>query len=199
MNRDTKNVILIVDDEPGFRRIYRDVLENEGYVVLEAENGQQGFDTAVAEKPGLVLLDIVLPGLSGFEVLKKIRADAAISDLPIIFFSVLGDKETIKKGLELGANDYTVKGFYTPREILSKIRDLLMKSSVRKSLNSYAVSVQEQQIDAMKLKQDIGLNKNFECPRCNVGMALEMIPDYTRSDGHWFVAHFVCPECKKAF
>jgi DNA-binding response OmpR family regulator len=199
MNKDNKNVILIVDDEPGFRRIYRDVLENEGYVVLEADNGQQGFDTAKAEMPGLVLLDIVLPGLSGFEVLKKIRADTQIKDLPIIFFSVLGDKETIKKGLELGANDYTVKGFYTPREILSKIRDLLMKSSVRKSLNSYSLSVNDQQIDAAKLKQDIGLAKTFECPRCNTTMALEVIPDYTRSDGHWFVAHFVCPECKRPF
>lgn len=199
MSKNNKNTILVVDDEPGFRRIYKDVLENEGYVVLEADDGEQGYQVAKSERPGLILLDIVLPSLSGFEVLKKIRADEAIKDMPIIIFSVLGDRETIKKGLELGANDYTVKGFYTPREILSKIRDLLMKSSIRKTLNSYSLTIQEARADASKLQQDIGLTQSFYCSHCNVAMLLELIPDYTRVDGHWFVAHFVCPECKRAF
>jgi hypothetical protein len=117
----------------------------------------------------------------------------------VIIFSVLGDRETIKKGLELGANDYTVKGFYTPREILSKIRDQLMKSSVRKTLNAYSLAMLETRGDAVKLQQDIGLGKSFQCPRCSGSMLLEMIPDYTRVDGHWFVSHFVCSECKMSF
>ncbi len=194
-----KNTILIVDDEPGFRRIYRDVLENEGYAVLEADDGEKGLTVAKAEKPALILLDIVLPTLSGFEVLKKIRAEEAIKSMPVIIFSVLGDKETIKKGLDLGANDYTVKGFYTPREILSKIRDLLVKSSIKSTLNTYTVVIQPTRSDAMKLQQDIGLSNEFECTHCKTAMALELIPDYTRADGHWFVSHFVCPECKRPF
>ena len=194
-----KNSILIVDDEPGFRRIYMDVLENEGYTVLEAEDGEQGFNAVKKEKPALVLLDIVLPSLSGFDVLKKIRQDSEIKDIPVIIFSVLGDKDTIKKGLDLGANDYTVKGFYTPREILSKIRDLLMKFKVRKQLNSYKLAVHEIKVDASKIQQDIGLSKEFACPKCNTAMLLELIPDYTRVNGHWFVSHFVCPECKTSF
>lgn len=199
MAQEGRNVILVVDDEPGFRRIYKDVLENEGYKVLEAGDGAQGFEIAKHQKPGLILLDIVLPSLNGFEVLKKIRLDEEIKDMPVIIFSVLGDRETIKKGLELGANDYTVKGFYTPREILSKIRDQLMKSSVKKTLNAYSVALLETRADAVKLQQDIGLGKSFQCPRCSGSMLLEMIPDYTRVDGHWFVTHFVCSECKMSF
>ncbi|MDD5731123.1 MAG: response regulator, partial [Candidatus Omnitrophica bacterium] len=183
----------------GFRRIYMDVLENEGYNVLEADDGEKGFKVAKSEKPGLILLDIVLPTLSGFEVLKKIRGDSELRDMPIIIFSVLGDKETIKKGLDLGANDYTVKGFYTPREILSKIRDLLVKSNIRSKLNTYQLAIHEIRADASKLQQDVGISKTFECPRCKTTMVLELIPDYTRADGHWFVSHFVCPECKIPF
>ncbi|MFA5119148.1 MAG: response regulator [Candidatus Omnitrophota bacterium] len=195
----TKNTILIVDDEPGFRRIYMDVLQNEGYTVLEADDGVKGINIARSEQPGLILLDIVLPSLSGFEVLKRLRADDVTREIPVIVFSVLGDRETIKKGLDLGANDYTVKGFYTPREILSKIRDLLVKSNVKKSLNYYHLSMHDVKADAAKLQQDIGLSNSFQCPQCKTSMNLELIPDYTRADGHWFISHFVCPDCKRAF
>ncbi len=194
-----KNTILIVDDEPGFRRIYIDVLENEGYHVLEADDGEKAMNIARTEKPALILLDIVLHKFSVFEVLKQIRADEGLKHMPVIIFSVLGDKETIKKGLDLGANDYTVKGFYTPREILSKIRDLLVKSNIRRTLNSYTLAVFGTRADASKLQLDVGLSNEFECARCKTPMVLELIPDYTRADGHWFVSHFVCPECKRAF
>lgn len=199
MSRDNKNTLLIIDDEPGFRRIYRDVLENDGYSVLEAEDGEKGLTVIKSERPALILLDIVLPALNGFEVLKRIRSDEAIKNIPVIIFSVLGDKETIKRGLELGANDYTVKGFYTPREILSKIRDLLIKSDMRQSLNHYMVIPSETEADAAKLQEDIGLKGSFECPHCHITMALDLVPDYTRVDGHWFVTHFVCPDCKRGF
>lgn len=199
MSRLIKGTILIVEDEPGFRRIYKDLLESEGYSVIEAADGEKALHMIQFEKPDIVLLDIVLPGISGFDILKKARTDSDTSGIPVIIFSVLGDKETIKKGLELGANDFAVKGFYTPGEILGKIRALLLKSDARKHMVSYKLSVHEGRADAPKLEQDMGLTKLFVCPHCNSQILLELTPDFSKTDGHWFFAHFICSECHRAF
>jgi DNA-binding response OmpR family regulator len=195
----SKGTILIIEDEQGFRRIYKDFLESEGYSVLEADDGEKGLHMAQTEKPDLILLDVVVPSLGGFDILKRIRADQSIKDMPIIIFSVLGERETIKKGLELGANDFAVKGFYSPVEMMNKIRALLNKSDIRKHISTYLLGVHEARADAAKLQHDMGMTKLFQCPHCNLPLFLELVPDYARSDGHWFSAHFVCHECKRSF
>ena len=139
----TKGTILIVEDQQGFRRIYHDVLANEGYEVLEAEDGEAGWQMVKANKPQLVLLDLGLPILDGFEVLKRVRGDAETKHIPVIIFSVLGEQKDVKKGLELGANDYTVKGFYTPRQILSKIKSLMSQVDQKRTINSYKLKVKD--------------------------------------------------------
>lgn len=193
-----KGTILIVEDEAGFRRIYHDLLEHEGYTVLEAEDGEKGWELA-QQNPDLILLDLVLPKLHGFEVLQNIRANETTKDIPIIIFSVMGEKANIQKGLELGANDFAVKGFYAPRDILTKIRALLAKADVKRNIGSYHISINEGRGDAAKLQQDIGLTKLFDCPQCGNIILLELLPDYTRTQGNWFSAHFVCPKCGKNF
>lgn len=194
-----KGIILIIEDSVSFRKIYKRVLESDGFKVLEAEDGETGWDLVQKEQPDLVLLDLVLPNISGFEVLKKIRADKLTREIPVLILSVLGEQKYIKEGLELGANDYTVKGFYSPKEILSKIHALLTKADIKKKINSYKLKVKEGRVDAAKLQQDIGLTKLFNCPHCKAEMALELLPDYTRTDGHWFSAHFICTECGRSF
>ena len=121
MNKSKKGTILLVEDKAGFRRIYHDILVNDGYEALEAEDGEAGWELAKTKKPDLILLDLVLPKLNGFEVLKRIRAHKQTKEIPVIILSVLGEQKDIQKGLELGANDYTVKGLYSSREILRKI------------------------------------------------------------------------------
>ena len=198
-HKNHKETILIIEDQAGFRHIYQDALEGDGYKVLLAEDGENGWQLAKSEKPELILLDLVLPKLHGLEVLKNIRADAETKNIPVIILSVLGEKENIQKGLEAGANDYMVKGYSKPREIMSKIRSLLTKIDIKKSINFYKLLVKNGRADAAKLQQDIGLTKLFDCPYCGKEIYLEITPDYTRTDGHWFVAHFVCPECQKSF
>jgi len=199
MGPDNKGTILIVEDEPVFRKIYKDFLECEGYKVLEADDGQKGLGIIRNEKPDLVLLDIVVPSLSGFDILKHMRSEENIKEIPVIIFTVLGEKDNIKKALELGANDFAVKGFYAPGEILSKIRALMTKANIRKHMVSYFLGVQEGRADAAKLEQDMGMTKLLQCPHCNSQLFLELLPDYSRTDGHWFVTHFVCPGCKRTF
>lgn len=201
--------ILIVEDQPGFRRIYRDVLKAEGYEVLEAEDGGTGWAMAKERKPSLVLLDLGLPVLDGFEVLKKIRGDAETRSLPVIIFSVLGEQKDIARGIELGANDYTVKGFYTPRQILAKIKDLLDNLSKSESHPQEGPAPVKQSAFQVRMTSDwgeeprfcaeLGLALGHPCPHCNTEMVLELIPDYQRTEGHWFSGHLTCTICKKSF
>jgi len=198
-NNEKKGTILIIEDEPLFRLVYQDVLANNGYKVLVAEDGESGWRLVKSEKPRLTLLDLNLPKLPGLEVLRHIRFDEATKDIPVIILTVLGEQEDIRLGLDLGADDYLVKGFYSPREILTKIDTVLAVSDIKKSAGSYKLSVEEGRGDAAKLQQDIGLTKLFHCPHCKQEMSLELIPDDTRTDGHWFLSHFVCPRCKRSF
>jgi DNA-binding response OmpR family regulator len=127
MNETEKKKILIIEDQAGFRLIYRGVLESDGYEVLEAANGQKGWELAKTEIPDMILLDLILPDLSGYEVLTKIRETEGTKNIPVIIFSVLGSGKDIRKGLDLGANDYRIKGDSSPTVILDKIRSLLSK------------------------------------------------------------------------
>jgi len=194
----SKGTVLIVEDQQGFRRVYHDVLASDGYDVLEAEDGEAGWAMIREKKPHVVLLDLGLPKLDGFEVLKRAKADPETKAIPIIIFSVLGEQKDVKKGLEMGASDYTVKGFYTPRQILSKIKNLMNQVEVKKSVNSYKLKVMETREDAVKLQTEIGIS-GYQCPQCNVDLVLEVFPDYVRNEGHWFTAHFICPKCARFF
>jgi DNA-binding response OmpR family regulator len=125
MKNSNKKKILIIEDQPGFRLIYRGVLENDGYEVLEAADGMKGWEMACTNKPDIILLDLILPRLDGYKVLEKIRSDQSTSKIPVIIFSVLGSDDDIIKAIKLGANDYRIKGENSPLKILEKIKDLL--------------------------------------------------------------------------
>lgn len=202
--KETKGKVLIVEDEAAFRNIFKDLLESDGYNVLTAEDGESGWLMTRAELPDVVLLDLALPKLHGFEVLKNIRADADTKDVPVIILTVVGEQENVKKGLRLGATDYLVKGFYSPREILVKINEILTRddqqaSESTRNIKTYKLSVKERKLDAARLEQEIGLSVLFSCPVCSESVVQEMIPDNKRTEGHWFSTHFICPNCKKAF
>jgi len=199
MSASLKETILVVEDELAFRRVYVDLLKGEGYNVLVAEDGEKGWELAYKELPDLIVLDLALPKLHGFDVLKNIRSSGVTKSIPVLVMTVLGEQEDIRKGFELGANDYLVKGYYTPVEMLNKVRLMLSASDIRKGIGSYKVAVKERKLDAAKLEHDIGLTNLFSCPSCGGELALELIPDYTRTQGHWFSAHFLCPACDRLF
>ena len=191
--------ILIIEDDPSFSRTYKDVFNTAGYTVIVAENGEIGWDLAKSKKPDLIILDLNLPGLHGFEVLKYIRSNVQTKDIPVIITTSMGADQDIQKGIELGATDYMVKGFFTPRQILAKIRSVLADTKAGKGPASYKVSVNEARSDARQLQIYMKLTKLFTCPQCQEEMLLDMAPDNAKTDGHWFSAHFVCPKCKQSF
>jgi DNA-binding response OmpR family regulator len=121
-----KKLILIVDDESRMRQFIRMNLELEGYRVSEAENGLVALDKVRQELPDLVVLDVMMPELDGFETLRLIRE---VSSVPVIMLTVKAEEEDKVRGLELGADDYVTKPF-SPRELSSRIKAVLRRVEV---------------------------------------------------------------------
>lgn len=118
---------LVVEDDQFLRDLIVKKLEEEGFETTQAIDGEGGLQILKQDKPDIVLLDLILPGIDGFEVLKKIKEDKNISSLPVIVLSNLGQKDDIERGLELGAVDYLIKAHFTPGEIVQRVRDILKK------------------------------------------------------------------------
>ena len=117
--------VLIIEDDPSMLRGLTDVLRREGYEVYGVADGEAGFEWAKAKRPDLVVLDLMLPGMSGYEVCRKLRADA---DPPLIMMvTARGDEGDRVLGLDLGADDYVTKPF-SLREFLARVRALLRRS-----------------------------------------------------------------------
>jgi len=117
--------ILIVEDDKFLRELIAQKLIKEGYDIAEAVDGEKGIKSIKEEKPDLVLLDLILPGIDGFEVLAKIKEDPVLSQIPVIILSNLGQKDDIERGLKIGAVDYLIKAHFTPGEIIEKIKAVL--------------------------------------------------------------------------
>ena len=117
--------ILIVEDDKFLRELIAQKLIKEGYDIAEAVDGEKGIKAVEDEKPDLVLLDLILPGIDGFDVLAKMKEDPKMAEVPVIILSNLGQKDDIERGLRLGAVDYLIKAHFTPGEIIGKIKSIL--------------------------------------------------------------------------
>lgn len=124
-NKDIK--ILLVEDDSFLLSMYSTKFELENFNVVIAEDGEKGFDLALKEKPSIILLDIKLPKLDGFEVLKKLKGKKETANIPVILLTNLSQKEDKDKGMELGADDYLVKAHFMPSEVVGKIKSLVEK------------------------------------------------------------------------
>ncbi len=119
-----RHLILVVDDETRISRMIRMNLEHDGYEVIEAQSGQQALDLVRSRMPSLVILDVMMPGLDGFETLSILRE---ISQVPVIMLTAKGEEEDRIRGLELGADDYVTKPF-SPRELVSRVKAVLRRA-----------------------------------------------------------------------
>ena len=118
-----RSKILVVEDDPFLLELYQMKLNEEGFEVFVAHNGREGFEVAEANQPELILLDILMPEVDGYEMLKKIKASAQTKKIPVIIFSNLSQREEIEKGLRLGAADFIVKTSLTPLQIAQKVKE----------------------------------------------------------------------------
>ncbi|MCP4614790.1 MAG: response regulator [Planctomycetes bacterium] len=177
-----KDKILIIEDTVGYQRVYHDALEAEGYKVISADNGKQGWELTLKDRPNLILLDLILPEMHGFEVLNKVRTHPDTKAIPVIILSVLGEAKNGKKAIELGANDYAVKGKITPKGVIEKMRKLLAEVHENTEEENRKISAEKH-----SFVSDTNFGRFLTCPYCRA----EMVLDSMSSSG----PSFVCPRC----
>ena len=131
--------ILVVDDEERMLRFIRLNLEHDGFMVTEALKGHEALDKMRTEMPDLILLDVMLPDLDGFEVLKMVRE---ISSTPVIMLTAKGEEDDRVRGLELGADDYVTKPF-SPRELVSRVKAVLRRVEVESGGDESVIEVDD--------------------------------------------------------
>jgi len=118
--------ILFIEDESALQTTFGDMLSKQGYEMIKAMDGRTGLKIAKEEKPDLILLDLILPKMDGFGVLKGLKEDEETKDIPVIILTNLENTEDVQRVLELGATTYLTKANYTLTEILEKIEKILL-------------------------------------------------------------------------
>jgi DNA-binding response OmpR family regulator len=123
IRRKIMQTILIVEDEPTLQKALRIALEREGYEVKSALEGDAGLKLAKESKPNLILLDLILPKIDGFEILAELKKDESTKEIPVIILTNLESSQDIEKALVLGAKTYLVKANYDLKDIIKKVKE----------------------------------------------------------------------------
>jgi len=124
---DTKLKILLIEDEEMLASMYSTKFKKEGFEIETALNGEEGLEKAKQGKFDIVLVDIIMPKLDGFAVLKALREIDKYKDVPVFMLTNLGQDEDMEKGKKLGATDYLIKANFTPSQVLEKIKSAINK------------------------------------------------------------------------
>ncbi|MBN1779015.1 MAG: response regulator [Candidatus Buchananbacteria bacterium] len=124
--------VLVVEDDPSISDLYHERLVEDGYQVFAAHNGHDGFVLAQSKKPDLILLDIIMPDVDGYEMLQELKTSQSTKNTPVIIFSNLSQREEIEKGLKLGASDFIIKTSVTPTQMAKKVEEFLNSGKIEK-------------------------------------------------------------------
>lgn len=117
--------ILLIEDDPFLIDIYTTKFKEAGYDMRTVESGEEAIPVAQKERPDLIILDIVLPRIDGWELLGTLKSTEHLKDIPVVILSNLGQKEEIEKGFKLGAVSYLIKAHFTPSQVVEEIKKLL--------------------------------------------------------------------------
>ena len=142
--------ILVVDDEPKITQLVRDYLERAGFAVRSAHDGPEALMRARTDHPDLVVLDLGLPGLDGFDVTRRLRRDSSV---PIIMLTARDDESDTLVGLELGADDYVTKPF-SPRELVARVRAVLRRRLPQ--VDAELLRAGELRLDLPRMRVEVG-------------------------------------------
>jgi two-component system alkaline phosphatase synthesis response regulator PhoP len=137
-----KKKILVVDDEEDILELVRYNLAREGFKILCASYGEDGLKAAKAEKPNLIVLDLMLPGIDGLDVTRRLKADDATRKIPIVMLTAKGEESDIVTGLELGAEDYITKPF-SPRVLVARVKAALRRELKDETLEREVIRIHE--------------------------------------------------------
>ena len=184
---DNKKIkILLVDDEQTIRETYADIFRQEGFDILEAADGLDGFDLATKENPDVIFTGIIMPRMDGFAMKEAISKNASTANIPVIMLSHMGREEDRQKAESLGIKDFIIQGMVSPKEIIQRIKALFGSSE-------YHIKINVGDLEAVRLAKDFDFGSGFKCSRCSNEMVLSL--KVAAADKREFSAKFVCPKC----
>jgi DNA-binding response OmpR family regulator len=190
--------VLVVEDTELLRRIYTDKLAQEGYKVFQAADGLECLNVVRTQPLDLILLDLVMPRMSGLEALEALKRDPRTKDLPVVILSNLGQDTDIQRGLDLGALDYLIKNSAKPADVSAKIRATLdNRNSAPAETTAFRLTILDYERDADEFVAAAKLPRRFFCPACEVQLVLEMVPRSEKPG--WYEAHLLCSKCGREF
>ena len=125
METTDQKYIFIIDDDPFITDMYLLRFKEDNFRIEVSRDGKEALQKIHKEIPDLVLLDIVMPVMDGFEVLKEIKSDSLLGSVKVVLLTNLGQKEDVERGMELGADGYIIKAHFTPSQVVAKVREIL--------------------------------------------------------------------------
>ncbi len=120
--------VLFIEDEATLQKTISDILEKDGHKVISALNGKIGLELAKKEKPDLIILDLILPKVNGFDVLKELKNGELTKDIPVVILTNLESASDVERAIEIGAKTYLVKANYNLQEVIDKLRKIISQS-----------------------------------------------------------------------
>lgn len=192
-----EDLILIVDDELINIKIAEKILQNAGYDTISTTQGTEALELAVQKKPDLILLDIMMPDIDGFEVCENLASFPETRDIPIIFLTALHDKANIVKGFEVGARDHLSKPFHK-EEFLARIKThVQLKKLIEKQAN--LVKELKKALDEIKqLSGLIPICSHCKKIRDDKGYWLK-VEQYIQKNSNCEFSHGICPDCMEKY
>ncbi len=196
--------ILVVDDTKMNLRILAEALGAEGYRVRPALNGEIALEAAQKEVPDLILLDILMPGMNGYQVCETLKEDARLKDIPVIFISALDEVGDKMKGFRAGGVDYISKPFQT-EEVLARVRTHLTLRNLQKDLQEKNIHLQKLNSDLQSALDEIKTLRGIIpiCSHCKKirddDDSWQRIEKYIGEHSDAEFSHGICPECLKKY
>ncbi len=190
-------LILVVDDESTNRHLLDYILNEEGYRVEKAEDGDIGLEKAQALLPDLILLDIRMPNMDGLEVCRQLQKSEETSDIPVIFITSVAENETIVEGLNLGAVDYIKKPF-KPKELLARMEVHLELKRALETQNKLIKKLKKQIDENEKLRNLVPIC--FHCKKVRDDKGFwENVDSFISQHSNIDFSHGVCPDCMEKY
>lgn len=178
---DKKDLVLVVDDNPQNLQVLGPMLEKKGYDVAFATSGEQALEFASGEKPDLVLLDIMMPGMDGYQVCERLKKEKTTASIPVIFLTAKSDTDDIVRGFEAGGVDYVTKPFNSA-ELLARVKTHLELKNAREEIKTLR-GILPICAHCKKVRNDSGFWQQVEV--------------YVRDHSEAEFTHGLCPDCEK--
>lgn len=183
-----KSKILIAIGDDFTRNVYSEVFKAEKFEVLETKDGKEALNLVKNEKPDIILADVFLPEMGGFDLIETLRKTTETKRIPIMIFSQVEREEDKQRALELGVKDFIVGVLTSPPDVVLRTRMHLGEQK------TYLMSIPKDSESAKELIHDLGHDSELVCSRCGSELRLSLIRDLTKGK-NYFKVSFFCPKC----